>query len=333
MEHLQPRVIHRDLTPRFKQWRNIYHSTTHSDDRQDDTIALVIGTTGSDRIRPGSPSSKPPPGWIGALKEVQYNMQRTRDKIRLLKSLHDKHLHQPTISFELGTADQEQEIEIITADITKLFHQSYKNLQLITAYTKQPGSQQEVRLAKNVMHAVASEMQELSTDFKISQSVYLKKRKRREEQAGQLMDSNFSRGGANFADDLNLSTEADIQEDMYVVDKGFTGNQLMLVQKDTQILQHRDKEIQSIVTSLEDISEMFKDMSTMVLDQGTILDRIDYNIESTATKISEAKVQLVKAEKIQKRSRYLYVIIVLTCVLALIVVIFIVLKVLNIGVF
>ena len=117
------------------------------------------------------------------------------------------------------------------------------------------------------------------------------------------------------------------------MDKGFTGNQLMLVQKDTQILQQRDKEIQSIVTSLEDISEMFKDMGTMVLDQGTILDRIDYNIESTAVKITEARVQLVKAEKIQKRSRYLYVIIVLTCILALIVVLFIVLKVLNIGVF
>lgn len=142
-----------------------------------------------------------------------------------------------------------------------------------------------------------------------------------------------SLGGANFAEDLDLSTEAELQEDIYVVDKGFTGNQLMLVQKDTQILQQRDKEIQSIVTSLEDISEMFKDMGTMVLDQGTILDRIDYNIESTATKITEARVQLVKAEKIQKRSRYLYVIIVLTCILALIVVLFIVLKVLNVGVF
>eukprot|EP00800_Vazella_pourtalesii_P020686 TRINITY_DN7422_c0_g1_i2.p1 TRINITY_DN7422_c0_g1~~TRINITY_DN7422_c0_g1_i2.p1 ORF type:complete len:261 (-),score=76.04 TRINITY_DN7422_c0_g1_i2:19-801(-) len=260
-------------------------------------------------------------------------MQRVRDKIELLKSLHDKHLHQPTISFELGTADQEQEIEIVTAEITKLFHQSYKNLQLITAYTKRPGSQQELKLAKNVMHAVASEMQDLSTEFKICQSIYLKKRKRREEQSGQLMDSNFSRGGANFAEDLDLSTEAELQEDIYVVDKGFTGNQLMLVQKDTQILQQRDKEIQSIVTSLEDISEMFKDMGTMVLDQGTILDRIDYNIESTATKITEARVQLVKAEKIQKRSRYLYVIIVLTCILALIVVLFIVLKVLNVGVF
>ena len=107
----------------------------------------------------------------------------------------------------------------------------------------------------------------------------------------------------------------------------------MLVQKDTVELQERDKEIQVIVTSLEEISEMFKDMSAMVLDQGTILDRIDYNIESTSMKVTEARVQLVKAEKIQKRSRYLYVIIVLTCVFALIVVIFIVLKVLNVGVF
>ena len=139
--------------------------------------------------------------------------------------------------------------------------------------------------------------------------------------------------GIDFAEDISLSADAELQEDMYVVDKGFTGNQLMLVQKDTQQLQLRDKEILSIVTSLEEINDMFKDMGTMVLDQGTILDRIDYNIESTATKITEARVQLVKAEKIQKRSRYIYIIIVLTCVLALIVVIFIVLKVLNVGIF
>ena len=172
----------------------MYHSTANSDDRQDDTIALVIGTSGSGGGGPECSPVKPPPGWIGPLKEVQYNMQRVRDKLEHLKALHDKHLHQPTISFELGTADQEQEIEIVTADITKLFHQSYRNLQLITAYTKQPGSQQEVRLAKNVMHGVASEMQELSVEFKSCQSVYLRRRKRREEQAGQLMDTNYSRG-------------------------------------------------------------------------------------------------------------------------------------------
>ena len=194
MEFIQPRVIHRDLTERFKQWRNMYHSTAHSDDRQDDTIALVIGSTEAGGVGHESSPVKPPPGWTGPLKEVQYNMQRVRDKLEHLKALHDKHLHQPTISFELGTADQEQEIEIVTAEITKLFHQSYKNLQLITAYTKQPGSQQEVRLAKNVMHAVASEMQDLSVEFKSSQSVYLKRRKRREEQAGQLMDSNYTQG-------------------------------------------------------------------------------------------------------------------------------------------
>ena len=195
MEHIQPRIIYRDFTERFKQWRSMYHATSQSDDRHDDTIALVIGGQGSRGLGPDSPPTSSPPGWSGARKQVQYNLQRIRDKIEHLKVLHDKHLRQPTITFELGTPEQEQEIEIITAEITKLFHQSYKSLQVITSCTKQSGqSQQEARLAKNVMHAVASEMQELSSDFKISQSAYLMRRKRREEQAGQLLDSNYSRG-------------------------------------------------------------------------------------------------------------------------------------------
>lgn len=41
----------------------------------------------------------------------------------------------------------------------------------------------------------------------------------------------------------------------------------------------------------------------MVIDQGTLLDRIDYNIETTATYVKDADVQLNKASDYQKRTR------------------------------
>ena len=41
----------------------------------------------------------------------------------------------------------------------------------------------------------------------------------------------------------------------------------------------------------------------LVIDQGTILDRIDYNIEQAADRVTSAVVELNKANEYQKRSR------------------------------
>ena len=46
-----------------------------------------------------------------------------------------------------------------------------------------------------------------------------------------------------------------------------------------------------------------RDLGALVVDQGTLLDRIDYNVQESAVKIEEGTKQIVAAEKTQKASR------------------------------
>ena len=46
-----------------------------------------------------------------------------------------------------------------------------------------------------------------------------------------------------------------------------------------------------------------KDLSVLIIDQGTVLDRIDYNCEMVATTVEEGRKQLARAEDYQKNSR------------------------------
>ena len=42
----------------------------------------------------------------------------------------------------------------------------------------------------------------------------------------------------------------------------------------------RSNEIEELTKSINDLAVLFKDLSVLVIEQGTILDRIDYNIEN-----------------------------------------------------
>jgi syntaxin 16 len=67
-------------------------------------------------------------------------------------------------------------------------------------------------------------------------------------------------------------------------------------------LRARDRELTEIAKSIASLAELFKDLSSLVIDQGTLLDSVEYNIEQTAVHMNESVKELVIATRYQKNT-------------------------------
>lgn len=77
--------------------------------------------------------------------------------------------------------------------------------------------------------------------------------------------------------------------------------QKLLQSNDAAIVQ-REREIEDIAQGIIELADIFRDLQNMVIDQGTMLDRIDYNVERMATDVKGAEKELVVAAGYQKKT-------------------------------
>ena len=67
-------------------------------------------------------------------------------------------------------------------------------------------------------------------------------------------------------------------------------------------LKRRDTELGNLLYSMNNLASTFSDLKNLVMEQGTILDRIDYNIDTAAIYTEKGKKHLMKASEMQKKS-------------------------------
>ncbi|XP_055725133.1 syntaxin-16-like isoform X2 [Salvelinus fontinalis] len=266
----------------------------------DDRMALVSGI----RLDPEAAigvTKRLPPKWVDGVDEIQYEITRVRQKMKELAALHDKHMNRPTLD---DSSEEEHAIEITTQEITQMFHRCQR---AVTGLQSRCGhcTEQEERLLRNVVSSLAGSLQELSTNFRHTQSSYLKRMKNREERSKHFFDS-----GPLMED-----------EDVALYDRGFTGDQQVLVEQNTVMVEEREREVRQIVQSISDLNEIFRDLAGMVVEQGTVLDRIDFNVEQSCVKTEEGLKQLQKAEQYQKKNRKMLVILILTVIVVVLILI------------
>ncbi|XP_062083484.1 tlg2p-like protein a isoform X1 [Humulus lupulus] len=222
-----------------------------------------------------------PPDWVDDSEEIAANIQRARIKMSELFKAHGKALMP---SFGDGREDQ-RTIEALTQEITNLLRKSEKRLQRFSAR----GSSEESNVMKNVQRSLATDLQNLSMDLRKKQSTYLKRlRQQKEGQDGVDLE-------------MNLNDNKYRLDDDDFGDVGLSDHQVSKLKKSEKFTEEREREIKQVVESVNELAQIMKDLSVLVIDQGTIVDRIDYNIQGVSASVEEGLKQLQKAEKTQKK--------------------------------
>lgn len=104
-----------------------------------------------------------------------------------------------------------------------------------------------------------------------------------------------------------------VQQQMALAEQSEVDFQEMLINE-------REDDIRQIEQGISELNEIFRDLGTMVTEQGHMIESIEGNVQNTLTSTRDASRELVQANKYQKsaRNRACMLLIILAIVLAVV---------------
>ncbi|PFH60859.1 hypothetical protein XA68_10216 [Ophiocordyceps unilateralis] len=245
-----------------------------------------------------------PPRWADVSDEVTELLTDIVTKSQRLEKLHQKHVL-PRFDDDAAKKTEEAQIEKLTQEITKGFHECHKCIQRVEHMVRDAResgtlSHSEDIMARNIQISLATRVQDTSANFRKKQSAYLKKLR----DMGGL--GSFSPAERSSTPQLGSYLHPSLQESD--ADKVFSqsalqaASQQKMLHSNDAVIAQREREIEDIAQGIIELSDLFRDLQTMVIDQGTLLDRIDYNVERTNEDVKGADKELKVASGYQRRT-------------------------------
>lgn len=218
------------------------------------------------------------PDWTVIVDNVRGRFDQLENEFKLLKQSHQSQLRQ---GVDVNAEREKQErTAALTDSITAGFAHCNKWINLIVQ--RGAGDSQDYRVRKNVQVALATKLQKLSATFHKNQRRFMK----------QLHDQSASASRGD--DQFQFLSTYDEDEDVQFISQ-FSEDQINQIATLEDIQEERGREINAILKSVTQLKQIFEELSLLVIDSGTILDRIDFNMEMVVENVHEAEHQLEKA--------------------------------------
>ncbi|KAG0710983.1 Syntaxin-16 [Chionoecetes opilio] len=230
------------------------------------------------------------PEWAGMVEEVQYNTNTLKEKIKRLAALQSNLVRRPSLD---DNTEEERQLTTHNNEIRRTLERC-QMLMLQIKHTASHG--REGTLNRNVVRSLGFALQEVKNEFMTTCSAFtasmnnFKKSSSFVHEGGGDYDSDYGtfEGGGTAPAGQN---------------QAWTQEQMLFLADNTQLVQEKDRAVQHILQSTLQLNQLFKDVAQLVSEQGTILDRIDFNVEHAAIKVEEGGRQLKKADRYHRKNR------------------------------
>jgi syntaxin 16 len=199
--------------------------------------------------------------------------------------------------FSVRVDDNKSKISQLAASITSRFSSCEARIRGLTAGHGVHPSERSVR--ENAKQSLACDLSALSSLFKAEQQAYTRCLRGQEE---------HSKG---YAPDLQRFDE------VFNESKGFTQQQLQALEDTEEMVEQRARDIDSVVSSVTALQTIFKELAVLVIEQGTILDRIDQHTSHARDMTSDAVKELTIARDSQQKGSLMKCIVCLAVLVAL----------------
>lgn len=272
------------------------------------------------------------PDWVFAYKELKADLAELDKMLEQLGTLYAQHVL-PSFG-DRDTSHLEQEIRLRSHRLTDLLHTVEQKVRAIVTTQAQSSrqhgeSQYELQtfekndkdvervIRRNLQKRFATPLQLLSLNFRKRQKAYLEKLRQLRESYGE--DENLvsvplhdETTPSSKSQTSKMSTFDETSGPEEAAGQHVSQTQILMVENAAALADERKRELTRVAHNINDLATLVKDIAALVVDQGTVLDRIDYNLEETRMKTMAGTRELRIAENYQRKRHALCCIIILS---------------------
>jgi len=181
--------------------------------------------------------------------------------------------------YESENKQIDKEIEKIIKSMTNKVKLCEINIKQIAAIPDASLSDIDIKIKDNIKVNLSQKIHDFSYNFRKNEEQFMEKLQKLGSKSSVIDD-----------EDNSIKEFDEKHKNIFLHDDS-----------DSQIKIRNDC-LDSLVTSINELSSIFKDLQNVIHEQGTILDRIDYNIEIAMDNTKKAQKHIIEANNLQKQS-------------------------------
>ncbi|CDW72075.1 syntaxin-like protein [Stylonychia lemnae] len=162
--------------------------------------------------------------------------------------------------------------------------QSEKELRQMMGENSQNQSDYQIR--KNIQQTYLFKMQDITRQLRTIERENLMRIKDLYGDEGEIILSQLDKKERDYFAELDVKQAQEQQN-----------RNLIQIEHMGEMTGQRSEQISNLVNHINELAVVFKELSNLVVEQGTVLDRIDFNIEQAHVNVKKANQQFVKTLK------------------------------------